>query len=48
MSKDGIGVDPTKIETVKRWPQPKDAKPLHSFLRLCDYLDFSPKIMLQS
>ena len=37
MSKEGIKVDPRKIETVKGWPQPKDARLSRSFLGLCDY-----------
>ncbi|XP_062075165.1 uncharacterized mitochondrial protein AtMg00860-like [Humulus lupulus] len=37
ISKDGIKVDPVKIEAVKDWPQPKNASEVRSFLRLAGY-----------
>jgi hypothetical protein len=31
-SKDGVRVDPKKIEAMKDWPSPKTLKSLHGFL----------------
>lgn len=36
-SKDGIGADPQKLETVAHWPTPSNKKQLRSFLGLCTY-----------
>jgi len=37
VGKDGIKVDPRKIETVAKWARPKDVSQLRSFLGLCNY-----------
>ena len=37
VSKDGISVDPSKIEVVKNWPTPKNIIVVRSFLGLVDY-----------
>ena len=37
VGKDGIKVDPRKIETVAKWARPKDVSQLHSFLSLYNY-----------
>ena len=33
LSPDGISVIPEKVDKVRDWPVPKNAKELHSFLR---------------
>ena len=39
--KDGIAVDPSKIEAIKNWSQPENASEVRSFLRLgCYYRKF--------
>jgi hypothetical protein len=35
--KDGVQVDPNKIESMKDWPLPKTLKRLHGFLGLTRY-----------
>jgi hypothetical protein len=41
VGKDGIRVDPKKIEAMKNWPHPKTLKSLHGFLGLtCYYHNF--------
>ena len=37
VSREGIHVDPKKIEAIKSWPQPKNLHELRSFLGLCSY-----------
>ena len=37
ISKEGIVVDPGKIEVVKSWPTPANVKEVCSFLGLADY-----------
>ena len=37
VSKDGIAVDPSKIEAIRDWPQPKNALEFRSFLGLTGY-----------
>ena len=37
IGKDGIKVDPRKIETAAKWARPKDVNQLRSFLGLCNY-----------
>ena len=37
VSKEGIKVDPAKIEVVRDWPRPKNAYEVRSFLRLAGY-----------
>ncbi|XP_062118562.1 uncharacterized protein LOC133832204, partial [Humulus lupulus] len=37
VSKDGIAVDPSKIEAIRDWPQPKNASEVRSFLGLAGY-----------
>ena len=37
ISKDGVMVDPTKVEAVKEWRQPKNATEIRSFLGLAGY-----------
>ncbi|XP_062118714.1 uncharacterized mitochondrial protein AtMg00860-like [Humulus lupulus] len=37
VSKNGVEVDPTKIEAVKYWPKPKSATDVRSFLGLVGY-----------
>ncbi|HVW99440.1 MAG TPA: ribonuclease H family protein, partial [Candidatus Babeliaceae bacterium] len=38
VSKDGISIDPVKLDTVKNWPIPNNGKELRSFLGLCSFL----------
>ena len=37
LSVDGISANPEKVEKVRDWPVPKNAKELHSFLSLASY-----------
>jgi hypothetical protein len=37
ISKDGIQVDPTKVEVVANWKQPEKVTEIRSFLRLAEY-----------
>ena len=37
VSKDGIKVDPKKIEAVQKWARPTSATEIHSFLGLAGY-----------
>jgi hypothetical protein len=37
VGKDGVRVDPKKIETMQDWPHPKTLKRLHGFLGLTGY-----------
>ena len=37
ISKDGIEMDPKKIETITNWPEIKSIKQLHAFLGLMGY-----------
>ena len=37
ISKDGVAVDPSKVETVKEWPRSKNAYEVRSFLGLAGY-----------
>ena len=37
VSKDGIAIDPSKVEAVKDWPRPKNASEVRSFLGLVGY-----------
>ena len=37
VSKEGIAVDPTKIEAVSKWPAPKNVTEIRSFLGLAGY-----------
>ena len=37
MSKDGVSVDPSKVEAVLRWIRPKNATEVRSFLSLARY-----------
>ncbi|XP_062120459.1 uncharacterized mitochondrial protein AtMg00860-like [Humulus lupulus] len=37
MSKDGVSMDPAKIEAMRDWPQPKNASEINSLLRLAGY-----------
>lgn len=37
MSKDGVSVDPSKVETVINWVQPKSVTEIRSFLGLAGY-----------
>ena len=37
LSADGISANPEKVEKVKDWPVPSNAKELHSFLGLASY-----------
>ena len=37
LSADGISANPAKVEKVKDWPVPSNAKELHSFLGLASY-----------
>ncbi|XP_021759457.1 uncharacterized protein LOC110724342 [Chenopodium quinoa] len=37
ISKEGVGVDPAKIEAVKGWPTPKNVSDIRSFLGLAGY-----------
>ena len=37
VGKDGIMVDPAKIEAVRDWPRPKNASEIRSFLGLVGY-----------
>ena len=38
LSKQGISLDPAKIEALKQLPEPKDEKLLQSFLGMVNYL----------
>ena len=43
ISKDGVSIDPTKIEAVKNWPSPKNIREVRGFLGLTGwYLIFIP------
>ena len=45
LSRDGVSPDPSKIEALKRLPEPKDEKLLQSFLGMVNYLSrFDPNI----
>ena len=37
VSKEGISVDPTKVEVVTKWKRPKNVFEVHSFLGLVGY-----------
>ncbi|XP_062093681.1 uncharacterized mitochondrial protein AtMg00860-like [Humulus lupulus] len=37
VTKDGVPVDPVKVEAVKDWPKPKNATDVRSFLGLAGY-----------
>ena len=37
VSKDGISVDPAKIDTVSKWPAPTNVTEIRSFLGLAGY-----------
>jgi hypothetical protein len=37
VSKEGITTDPSKIEAVKNWPQPRNVTDVRSFLGFCSY-----------
>ena len=37
LSKDGISPNPEKVQKVKDWPVPSNAKEVHSFLGLASY-----------
>ena len=37
ISKDGVAVDPSKVEAMKDWPRPKNASEVRSFLGLAGY-----------
>jgi len=37
LSKDGIGIDPSKTEVISSWPRPKNAKHIRSFLGLINF-----------
>ena len=37
LSADGISANPEKVDKVRDWPVPKNAKELHSFLGLASY-----------
>ena len=37
LSADGISANPEKVDKVRDWPVPKNAKELHSFLALASY-----------
>ena len=37
VSKDGIEVNPKKIEAIVKWPRPKTVTQVHSFLGFCNY-----------
>ena len=37
LSADGISANPEKVDIVRDWPVPKNAKELHSFLGLASY-----------
>ena len=44
LSADGISANPKKVDAVKNWPVPTNAKELHSFLGLASYYrHFIPK-----
>ncbi|MCO5593068.1 hypothetical protein L7F22_047074 [Adiantum nelumboides] len=37
VSKDGVRIDPAKVEAIKSWPELKTVHDIQSFLRLCSY-----------
>ena len=37
ISAEGIAADPSKIDTVRQWPRPKNLAELRSFIGLCSY-----------
>jgi hypothetical protein len=45
VGKDGVRVDPKKIEAMKDWPHPKTLKILHGFLGLTDIITSLFRIM---
>ena len=45
LSRNGVSPDPSKIEALKKLPEPKDEKLLQSFLGMVNYLSrFDPNI----
>ena len=45
LSRHGVSLDPSKIEALKKLPEPKDEKLLQSFLGMVNYLSrFDPNI----
>ena len=45
VSKDGLSVDPKKIDTIKQWPKPQSVADLQSFLGSVNYLSkFIPRL----
>jgi len=47
VSKEGISVDPQKIEAVTQWPRPKNVMEVRSFLGLASYYQSSFEISLE-
>ena len=46
LSKDGISLNPKKVQKVKDWPVPSNAKEVHSFLGLASYYNqFIPQFV---
>ncbi len=37
IGREGISVDPSKIDVIRQWPVPKDVSELRAFLGLCNY-----------
>jgi hypothetical protein len=37
ISGNGVATDPSKIQAIQQWPQPKDCKQLRAFLGLAGY-----------
>jgi hypothetical protein len=37
IGREGIAVDPSKIDVIRKWPVPKDVSELRAFLGLCNY-----------
>jgi hypothetical protein len=37
ISEEGIEMDPVKVETVRKWPEPKNKKELQQFISFANY-----------
>jgi hypothetical protein len=47
ISTDGIAPDPSKVEAIKNYPQPRTVRELHSFLGLASYYPASRSLLVK-